>query len=85
MGALLVDNASQNVLSASVDLKWRSLAWHIREDQLGLTSARLRGIRSVNVAKRFRVSSGREICRGVFIKTGYHCHSNMSLYSIRLR
>ena len=42
---LLVDNASQEILSASIDLIWHPSARHIREDELGLTAARLRGIR----------------------------------------
>jgi glycosyltransferase involved in cell wall biosynthesis len=41
---LLVDNASELVLSSKVDLNWHLQARHIREEQLGLTPARLRGI-----------------------------------------
>jgi glycosyltransferase involved in cell wall biosynthesis len=41
---LLVDNASQQPLSRQVDLSWHPNARHIREDKLGLTHARLRGI-----------------------------------------
>jgi glycosyltransferase involved in cell wall biosynthesis len=41
---LLVDNASQQSLSDSVDLSWHPNARHIREEKLGLTHARLRGI-----------------------------------------
>ena len=42
---LLVDNASDDPLGPRWPLSWHSNARHIREDQLGLTSARLRGIR----------------------------------------
>ncbi|MBW4566639.1 MAG: glycosyltransferase family 2 protein [Tolypothrix carrinoi HA7290-LM1] len=42
---VLVDNASDKVLSSEIDLSWHPNARHIREDQLGLTPARLRGIR----------------------------------------
>lgn len=42
---LLVDNASREPLAARWDLKWHPQARHIREDELGLTPARLRGIR----------------------------------------
>jgi glycosyltransferase involved in cell wall biosynthesis len=42
---LLVDNASTNPVAKSFDLTWHSNARHIREDELGLTAARLRGIR----------------------------------------
>ena len=42
---LLVDNASSEPLSAAWDLAWHPAARHIREDELGLTAARLRGIR----------------------------------------
>ncbi len=42
---LLIDNASQELLSGEIDLTWHPQARHIREDQLGLTPARLRGIR----------------------------------------
>jgi len=42
---LLVDNGSQLPLSGCFDLSWHPLARHIREENLGLTPARLRGIR----------------------------------------
>ena len=42
---LLVDNASEKILSSEIDLSWHSQARHIREEQLGLTPTRLRGIR----------------------------------------
>ena len=42
---LLVDNASEHVLASQFDLSWHPQACHIREEQLGLTPARLRGIR----------------------------------------
>lgn len=42
---LLVDNASVEPLEPRWPLSWHPNARHIREDQLGLTSARLRGIR----------------------------------------
>jgi glycosyltransferase involved in cell wall biosynthesis len=42
---LLIDNSSQDPLEARVDLSWHSNARHFREGKLGLTHARLRGIR----------------------------------------
>ncbi|MEH1965215.1 glycosyltransferase [Nostoc sp.] len=42
---LLIDNASQKLLDSEIDLSWHSQARHIREEQLGLTHARLRGIK----------------------------------------
>jgi hypothetical protein len=41
---LLIDNASKEPLPKSCDLSWHPQARHIREDELGLTPARLRGI-----------------------------------------
>ena len=41
---LLVDNASTQSLCKTIDLSWHLNARHIRENQLGLTPARLRGI-----------------------------------------
>lgn len=41
---LLIDNASQSILAQSVDLSWHPHSRHIREETLGLTPARLRGI-----------------------------------------
>jgi len=41
---LLVDNASTQTLSEEINLGWHSDSRHIRENQLGLTPARLRGI-----------------------------------------
>jgi glycosyltransferase involved in cell wall biosynthesis len=41
---LLIDNASVEPLRFSWDLSWHLNANHVREDELGLTPARLRGI-----------------------------------------
>lgn len=41
---LLVDNASNKILASEIDLSWHPQARHIREEKLGLTPARLRGI-----------------------------------------
>jgi glycosyltransferase involved in cell wall biosynthesis len=45
---LLIDNASKDPLDLKWDLSWHSRARHIREDELGLTPARLRGIKESN-------------------------------------
>jgi len=45
---LLIDNASKEPLTKTFDLTWHPLARHIREDELGLTAARLRGIKESN-------------------------------------
>src|SRR5262245_8995672 len=42
---LLIDNASVARLADRFDLSWHPYARHIREEELGLTPARLRGIR----------------------------------------
>jgi len=42
---LLIDNASKEPLAKSWDLSWHPHARHIREDELGLTPARLCGIK----------------------------------------
>ena len=42
---LLIDNGSQVPLSGRFDLTWHPRARHLREDELGLTAARLCGIR----------------------------------------
>ncbi|AFZ02043.1 glycosyltransferase [Calothrix sp. PCC 6303] len=42
---LLIDNASSQQLSLEIDLSWHPQSRHIREDKLGLTPARLRGIK----------------------------------------
>ncbi|MBW4612832.1 MAG: glycosyltransferase family 2 protein [Desmonostoc vinosum HA7617-LM4] len=41
---LLIDNASEQLLASEIDLSWHPHARHVREEQLGLTPARLRGI-----------------------------------------
>ena len=41
---LVIDNAFDRVLASEWDLSWHPQARHIREDELGLTPARLRGI-----------------------------------------
>ncbi|MBC8029381.1 MAG: glycosyltransferase family 2 protein [Pyrinomonadaceae bacterium] len=41
---LLIDNASDSPLESGVDLSWHPNARHVREEKLGLTHARLRGI-----------------------------------------
>jgi glycosyltransferase involved in cell wall biosynthesis len=45
---LLIDNASQSPLSGQFDLAWHPNARHVREEELGLTPARLRGVRESN-------------------------------------
>jgi glycosyltransferase involved in cell wall biosynthesis len=45
---LLIDNASKQPLAASADLSWHPHARHVRENELGLTAARLRGIKESN-------------------------------------
>ena len=42
---LLIDNTSDERLETRIDLSWQPNARHIREEKLGLTPARLRGIR----------------------------------------
>ena len=42
---LLIDNGSKQPLSATWDLAWHPQARHVREDEPGLTPARLRGIK----------------------------------------
>jgi glycosyltransferase involved in cell wall biosynthesis len=42
---LLIDNASAEPLEIKYDLSWHPQARHVREEELGLTPARLRGIR----------------------------------------
>lgn len=41
---ILIDNASKAILSSEIDLRWHSNARHVREETLGLTPARIRGI-----------------------------------------
>lgn len=41
---VMVDNASRQALAGSVDLGWHPAGRHVREEELGLTQARLRGI-----------------------------------------
>ncbi|MBF2004224.1 MAG: glycosyltransferase [Chlorogloeopsis fritschii C42_A2020_084] len=42
---LLIDNASDTLVSSEIDLSWHPQSRHIQEEKLGLTSARLRGIK----------------------------------------
>jgi len=42
---LVIDNASRDRLADAWDISWHPRGRHIREDELGLTVARLRGIR----------------------------------------
>src|ERR1700685_2968773 len=41
---LLIDNASKERLADVWNLSWHPIARHVRENELGLTAARLRGI-----------------------------------------
>lgn len=45
---LFIDNASKEQLSEHWDLSWHPNGRHVREDQLGLTAARLHGIEEAN-------------------------------------
>lgn len=47
---LLVDNGSKVALAGQFDLSWHPLARHVREEELGLTPARLRGIQESQAA-----------------------------------
>lgn len=42
---LIIDNASDYLLSSEINLSWHPQARYLREDELGLTPARLRGIK----------------------------------------
>lgn len=42
---LLIDNASKERLADTWDVSWHPRGRHLREDEIGLTAARLRGIR----------------------------------------
>jgi len=42
---LLIDNASEKPINLEINLDWHPQARHIREEELGLTPARLRGIK----------------------------------------
>jgi glycosyltransferase involved in cell wall biosynthesis len=42
---LLIDNASKERLADIWDVSWHPRGRHLREDEIGLTAARLRGIR----------------------------------------
>lgn len=42
---LLIDNASEKILSTEIDISWHPQSRHIREEKLGLTPARLKGIK----------------------------------------
>jgi glycosyltransferase involved in cell wall biosynthesis len=58
---LLVDNASQPVLEQSWRIDWHERARHIREEELGLTPARLRGIREAKGALILFVDDDNEL------------------------
>jgi hypothetical protein len=45
---ILIDNASREPLSKTVDLRWHPEGRVVREEQLGLTPARLRGIKETS-------------------------------------
>jgi len=42
---LFIDNASKERLADTWDVSWHPRGRHLREDEIGLTAARLRGIR----------------------------------------
>lgn len=45
---LVIDNASDRVLAKEWDMSWHPQSRHVREDELGVTPARLRGIAGAN-------------------------------------
>ena len=47
---LLVDNASDERVETSADLSWHPRARYVREDELGLTAARMRGVKEASGA-----------------------------------
>lgn len=42
---ILIDNASKNTLASKIDLSWHCASYHVREDKIGLTNARLRAFK----------------------------------------
>ncbi len=47
---VLVDNASKTAVAGAWDLAWHPRGRHVREEELGLTHARFRGIREATGA-----------------------------------
>jgi glycosyltransferase involved in cell wall biosynthesis len=45
---ILIDNASEKILSQEIDISWHPHSRHVREDRLGVAIARLRGMVEAN-------------------------------------
>jgi len=68
---LLIDNASAKPLDAEVDLAWHSQARYIREEELGLTPARLRGLRE-SKAETIVFVDDDNILNSDYLETAFH-------------
>jgi glycosyltransferase involved in cell wall biosynthesis len=61
---LLIDNASKEPLAGKFDISWHPRSRHIHEGTIGLTAARMRGIRESVGGLLVCVDDDNELCRG---------------------
>ncbi|MBD2176623.1 glycosyltransferase family 2 protein [Pseudanabaena sp. FACHB-1998] len=79
---LLIDNASTKMLCGAIDISWHINSRHIREDLIGLTNARLCGIRS-SVSEILIFVDDDNILEPNYLENAYTImHENPSLGSI---
>jgi glycosyltransferase involved in cell wall biosynthesis len=79
---LLIDNASRTRLSEFWDLSWHPNARHVREDDPGLTSARLRGITEARGELLVFIDDDNVIARDFLeqVQVTVACHPHLGVF-----
>jgi glycosyltransferase involved in cell wall biosynthesis len=79
---LLIDNASDKELSGLWDLSWHPNARHVREDQPGLTSARLRGIAEARGELLVFIDDDNVLARDFLkqVQVTIACHTHLGVF-----
>jgi hypothetical protein len=78
---ILIDNASDTLLASEIELSWHSHAQHIREEELGLTPARLRGIRESKAETLVFVDDD-NVLNSDYLETALHISTSWTVLGI---
>lgn len=78
---LLIDNACKEPLSEKWDLSWQPHSRHIREEELGLTPARLRGIIESNGEILVFVDDDNILCKS-YLKESYDILNSNNMLAV---
>jgi len=78
---LIIDNASMPAVGEVADISWHSGARIVREDQLGLTAARLRGIKEITADLLVFVDDDNVLCRD-YLEQAVAIHQRLPMLGV---